>query len=308
MIVVLNAEAGGGKAERRWHSIRHRLPLPPWTRVVPMGDRESLCALVRDEAAAGERDFVAAGGDGTVHALLNALLTVLPGEKARECRLGAIGLGSSNDFHKPWRPWQSVEGIPFRLDFARSTFRDVGVATLDPEGPARTRWFLLNASLGLTAEANAWFNSGNRTMSLLKRHSSSLAIAWATLRTILLAKNIDADVRTGVRISSHLRLTNLAVVKSPHVSGSLSFGGFPVYDTGTFRVYLSCQLGILGRLRLLMYLLHGSFPGGARHTSWDTKDLIVWSDAPFRVETDGEVARARSVKFSVFPQYLQVCP
>jgi diacylglycerol kinase family enzyme len=308
MIIVLNTHAGGGKAAERWQSIRYRLPLPPWTRVVIMDGPDRLGALIQEATAAGERDFVAAGGDGTIHAVLNALLTALPGNLAHECRLGAIGLGSSNDFHKPIRSWQCRGGIPYRLDFARATFRDVGLATLDPDSCARRRWFLINASVGITADANAVFNSDNRALLFLKRRSTPLAIVYAAVRTILLSHNMDTSLRIGARESSRIRLSNLAVVKNPHISGSLSFGGVPVYDSGTFRVYISRNLGIGGRLRLLANLAQGCFPDGIRHTSRTTRDLLVCAEAPFAVETDGEVATASSVQFSVFPHYLQVCP
>ena len=60
-------------------------------------------ATSRAALARGTRVFIAAGGDGTAHALLNALVDA-PGRPPLDAlALGAVGLGSSNDLHKPVR-------------------------------------------------------------------------------------------------------------------------------------------------------------------------------------------------------------
>lgn len=54
---------------------------------------------------------IAVGGDGTVNLLAQALLESV---EWREISLGALGTGSSNDFHKPRR--KRFHGLPARLD------------------------------------------------------------------------------------------------------------------------------------------------------------------------------------------------
>ena len=128
----------------------------------------------------GHDVVVAAGGDGTVNGVLNAILA-----NDVDVALGAIGLGSSNDFHKPFAADRSVAGVPVRLDPAQAVRADVGKATLtDPDGAMRTRYFVLNASLGVVAQGNAFFNAPDRTLRALKKTSVDLAIAYAALVSI----------------------------------------------------------------------------------------------------------------------------
>jgi diacylglycerol kinase family enzyme len=61
------------------------------------------------ELERGETDFVAAGGDGTVNAVVSALVENASPDALRRIRLGAVGLGSSNDFHKPLSEDRSID-------------------------------------------------------------------------------------------------------------------------------------------------------------------------------------------------------
>ncbi len=109
--------------------------------------------------ARGVRTFVAAGGDGTVHALLAALVETVGIEPLEELTLGVAALGSSNDFVKPLRPGDSP--VPLRLDTSHAVPRDlVRVRAIDSSGREWTSLLAVSASAGVVAEGNALFNSG----------------------------------------------------------------------------------------------------------------------------------------------------
>ena len=54
----------------------------------------------------------------------------------------------------------------------------------DPSGITRTRYFVLNASLGVVAQGNAFFNAPDQTLRALKKTSVDLAIAYAAVVSI----------------------------------------------------------------------------------------------------------------------------
>ena len=162
--------------------------------------------------------IVAAGGDGTVNGVLNAILT--NGAVA----LGAIGLGSSNDFHKPFAPEKCVDGVPVRVDPRTRCARDVGKATLiEPGGATRIRYFVLNASVGVVAQGNAFFNTPDRTVRALKKTSVELAIAYAALVSISRFTPIELHVSLDDRPFRPMRLTAMGILKRIHFAGGMRY-------------------------------------------------------------------------------------
>ena len=185
MIVYLNPEAGGGTARAKWREIESRVHgiVGEYRLVTPL-DRAEIRGLVRSALAGGVTDFVAAGGDGTVNAVVAALVEEAGPKNLGRLRLGAVGLGSSNDFHKPFD--HCIDGIPLKLNFGSTARHDICLLTYrDADGELNTRPWIINASIGTTAEANGFFNAPDATLRFLKGAMPGWAIAYAVLRTII---------------------------------------------------------------------------------------------------------------------------
>ncbi len=308
MIVLLNPRAGGGRARERWQRIQAgvRQRLGPFTLVVAETP-ETLTARVAAALTAGEREFVAAGGDGTVNAVMTALLAHAPRGALSSIKLGAIGLGSSNDFHKPLNRERTVDGLPFRLDFLATVQHDVGLLTYrDDQDQLRSRRWLINASVGTAAEANRLFNSSERGLNLLKRVAPGVAMVYAALRTVFGFRCREMTLTIDESETVHTSVKNLGVVKNPHFTGALRYdspyepgsGHFFVHLLG--RTSLPCLVVALGRLLL------GRFAGQTGARSWRATRLRIEADRPFVVEGDGEVVTARKAYFTLVPDLLQV--
>jgi diacylglycerol kinase (ATP) len=308
MIVLINPHAGGDAAMRKWNSVEPTLRNYGNTfRMHILNGQGTMKQLVLDALHCGETDFVAAGGDGTVNDLLNVIIETATPEQLQGIRLGAIGLGSSNDFHKPQTGSTLISGIPFKMNFGSVQSRDVGCVKLGTEGHCITRYFLNNASVGVTAEANARFNAPDRPLEYLKRFHTASAILATTLRTIATFKNIDMTLIHGDQTRRRIRLTNLAFIKNPHFAGTLSYNVPFSFDDGCLQLVLCEDMSRLGLLRLLTALQsksHGKQPG---IESWKSNSIIIKSREQFAVEFDGEVVVTRNAHFCVLPRHLKVC-
>lgn len=309
MLVIVNPSSGGGTGLKTWRriapAVRDRSG-PFETEIVrDPGDVE---AVVSKWLAAGETRFVAAGGDGTVNMVAAALVNRLAPRELRDVCLGAIGLGSSNDFHKPGDPSHRVAGVPVRLDFEHSARHDVGlVEFLDDVGRSGRRPWLINSSIGTTAEANGFFNRPDALLRLLKRRSTGLAIAYAALHTILRSRSTDLSMSIDGEPVSRLRIANLGVVKNPHFTGSLRYDSPHEPDSGRFFVHTLAELSLPRLLLALARLARGRFSGQPGASSRRASRLEVRADRPFAVEGDGEVVFATEASFSVMPRLLRVC-
>jgi diacylglycerol kinase family enzyme len=302
-LVVLNPAARGGAARQRWRDVRAEVARYSRPALVHTDPEGRWVQRVRLALGDGVRFFVAAGGDGTVNALANALLSSEL-ELGSGATLGAIGLGSSNDFHKPNRC--RAPRIPLRIDPRRCTQRDVGIARYrDAAGVERTRCFVVSASVGFTAEANAAFN--DRALVPLKRRSASAAIAYAALRTIARQRSFSAELRVADDEPRALRLSNLSIMKTPHLSGWMRFDTPVASDDGHFAVNAFEELGGLGALRALWNLSRGRFLGCSGTHHWRASSLSVTVPHAVALELDGEVVEATHIGFDVLPRRLRCC-
>jgi len=323
MTIFVNPRAGGQTAGDKWSDLRHDVlrRLGPFTEI-RSEDRSGLEDAVAYSYRHGERRFIAAGGDGTVNAVLNALMRFAEKPGFAQTALGAIGIGSSNDFHKENRSPLSA-AMPYRIDFTRVRAHDVGRIDARCAGTSVRRYFLVNASLGVTAEGNALFNRESGLISWLKRIHPGAAIPWAALSAIFrhvnaeMVVSFDSNDGEGASpVSSggrRVRLSNLSVMKNPNISGGLRAGVRVACDDGRLGVWMEEGLSRIALLKLFLSLATGKGPTSGGYASGGSstvgmyRSVKVRGNAPFPLEYDGEVMFPSEAAFSIIPGALEVC-
>jgi diacylglycerol kinase family enzyme len=317
-LVLLNPACNYGTGLKRWQRVepelRHRIGSFALEQTSSTDDLKTKVAAALGR---GVTQFIAAGGDGTVNALANVLLAgdirrghdpISSARMGHVPMLGAVGLGSSNDFHKPFRPEDRIGRVPLRVDFDRARPVDVIQVDygLDEEAPV-TRYCLLNASIGVTAEANAFFNSRSTFIRALQRVSVNLAIFVTALRGVLAYRNIPCRVRIDDQPDDELAVTNLSVLKRPNVAGSLCYDSPVAPDDGRLAANLCWGLSLPERVSMLAALTRGHFTGRPKTRTQYGTSVQVQSEQAFAVEMDGEVVTAKAVTFRLVPKALRVC-
>ena len=301
-VVLLNPAAGGSRGMARWRRTESAVRGVCEPRVVETDLAGEWRFAVRQEIENGTRVFIAAGGDGTVNLLLNAILN--SGAADEDPILGAVGLGSSNDFHKP--VGRTVGGVPVRIAMSDER-RDVCVARYTaPDGTAHDRCFVISASLGVVAEANAFFNGGDGPERWLRGRWTGGAILYAALHTIGAWRNLALRLRSGDG-PSRTEVTNLSVSKTPFVSGMFRYDRSVAPNDGLLAVHLCEGMSRDEALRALVDLARGRFEGRPKRRHWNSRRVAVAAAGPVALELDGEVVQARRVVFGVLKEQVRVC-
>jgi len=307
MLILLNKKASGGNALKKWDNLVSQNLLGGSLNILDSDLPESkIVPLVLAALSKGETEFVAAGGDGTINYLLNLLINNLSVSELRSIKLGAIGIGSSNDFHKPFNS-DRCNGIPTKLDFKNSTFRDVGCIEAIIDGNVVKKYFLINASVGITADANHFFNFPDYFLRYTKRINTELSIFYAAIKTILRHKNFELIISSNGTGTFKSKLTNIGIVKNPNFSGNLNYGGEPDYCNGEFGIRLCHNMNKYEIIKLLYALNYGKFYEMLKTRSWEANSIRLKSDQLFNIEYDGEVIQTDFATISIKQKLLQVC-
>ena len=291
-LVVLNPRAHGGEALERWKRVAHLVPA-----TVEEGDCKTAVARAIGD---GCREFVAAGGDGTLNLLVNAILECRGERPLAEFTIGAVGLGSSNDFHKPFIRMEG--GIPLRIDASRSAPHDVGEVTYD----GARRHFLVGVGFGAIAEGNALFNAGGGVLGWLKRRWTGGAIAWAAARAMLQHRNVAARLDAGPK-SVIDGFSNAAITKGRYLSGTLHFDTGVERDDGLLAVNVLAPMGRLRLVEAFFQLQRGRFGGLPGRIVAQSPEVRIEADRPIAAEIDGEIVEARVFEIRVLPEKIRVC-
>ncbi len=303
-LVIVNPRACRRSAVQRYARIRSEVESGYRVRHALLdASGEWLHAVDRARRDGFDR-VIAVGGDGTVHAVANALLE--GGVSAsKDLTLGAVGLGSSNDFHKPVR--SRARGIPIRM--GAPTGRDVGLATWeDARGVSHARWFVVSASIGLVARANRRFSAERDRASWLGTRSVGAAIAYAALGALVRHENLRARLTPSIEAEERsVELSNLSVMLTPYLAGSFRYDGTVPRESGRFALHLCEGMARLGLLGAMAELLRGRFGQSPGTASWSSGAVSLDLNAEDDLELDGELFRARKVRFEAFPTALAVC-
>lgn len=320
--IILNPKSAGGKGYRKWK----RLLRTPFARKLRLADLplfdgkgcdpplqllNSLVEWVCFQYRTGARNFVVCGGDGTLNLAIHAALIAEGRGRIPVAHLcfGAIGLGSSNDFHKPFSSAfrKRLGQIPVRLDYSSARAHDIGILRM-PMG--EIRYFVVNCSLGVTAEANDFFNRAGGAFSQLKRRWVDGAILTAALITFAQYRNFRVRLETDGQASREIFLSNLGVIKNRHFSGSFRYDKGPRADDALLGVHVCESMSRIEMLKTLGALARGRFSGLPKaSSSFATRVRVeALADEPFAVETDGEVTRTKRVDFEILERRMLLCP
>ena len=286
--VIVNPAAGRGRARREWPGQAAALR-DAGVRFEVTETREPGEAVGLAERAAREVDVVvAAGGDGTVHEVVNGLL------RARgPVVLGVLPLGSGDDFMKMLPTRDPVERL------VRGTARPYDAGRIVA---GATRYFANGMDIGFGAH-------GAKNMTKVPPFLTGLgaylgALALTLVRYPRLEVRLQLD--DGPVLAQSTTLT--AVMNGCSFGGSFRVCPEARADDGQLDLLIARGCSRLDILALVPKIMRGSHAGDARLRMARARRVRIESLEPLLVEADGEMAfeDARRLDIEVLPGVLRV--
>jgi len=308
MNILLNTSAAGGNAEKKWDTMEDViLKRFNEVKVFDLHNENIMDNIIKEAIEKDDKDFIIAGGDGTVNYFINKMMEVLDEKEIKNIKIGVVGIGSSNDFCKPFSPEIFINNIPCKINFNNTQLRDLGVVKYKSGSQILHKYFILNASLGVTAEANNLFNNPDPILKFLKKHFASLAILYAAIKTIFSYNNFNAKIIFDSYETFSFPISNLSIIKNPNISGDLSYPGEADYQNGLYDIYLAHSMNKFNLINLLKSLSNKAFPKNEKTLHCKTSKIKVIAENNFLIEFDGEIISTNYAEFSILKKYLNIC-
>ena len=305
--VIVNPHAGSGRTQPVWKRAKILLE----AREIPFRElftrrKHDAVSLVSEAAALGFRRFLAVGGDGTAHEVLQGIARAVEsarakGEDARfsDYTLGVIPIGSGNDWVKGHRIPRRLEKIVDLIAGERFLMQDV-VKVSAAEGDS----YMLNVGgLGFDAmvceRVNAQKDRGKR---------GRLLYVSALLYQIFHYRPSPVEVLADGKPLYAGPFYSIAFANGPYCGGGMRQCPLARFDDSLLEMTLVPQLPLGRLLPKLPRLFTGSL-----HRVKDlvfaracTIDVKVIAGAPELIEVDGETVGHTAVRLEVLEDRLQV--
>lgn len=285
--LIANPLAGGGRGARHASVVAHALHEAgvPCRLVHPSSAADSTAAATR-AVGEGARAVIACGGDGTVHAVLQAMV-------GSSVPMGMAAGGSGDDIaaglgHPTHGAEVIAAGLVAALSGGQERIVDVGVARADD---GVERFFLGVLSTGFDSSVNERANAMRR----LAGHRYNIAIA----RELASFRPLDYDVVIdGVRLRAPGMLVSVG-------NGSRYGGGMRVCpdalpDDGLLDV---TWLGALSKPTFLRV-----FPSVFKGTHVQHPAVRTFRGRSLRIDAPGQVAYADGERIGPLPVDIEIRP
>jgi diacylglycerol kinase (ATP) len=303
--IIINPHSHQGEGLKRWNLIKEDvLSLLPGAKEIITDKKEDSKIFLKSLNITGDTIIVSAGGDGSVHYLINTILQ-LPENIRSNIILGAIGLGSSNDFLKPFKTY--INKIPVRINVSEPPLQhDIGKALyLNENNIGCEKYFIINSSFGATAEGNWNFNNPGSLLRWLKKKNTSLAISYTAITTILSFKNKSCLINYN-EVIRKTKISNINLLKIPYVSGSLHYQQYILPNDGQLGLNICSGMNTLELLQTLFNLEKGKFNASEKKISAFVKKFSLQSNTPIVFECDGETEKILKADISILPSAIRV--
>ena len=297
-LIILNPHAGGGRAGRLWREVEPLLWETLGELVIAVTERPEEVALHLDKAqAVGVTRVISIGGDGTNHALINALAELNQRNPTGEPMIyGNLPIGTGQD-------WARGQGIPYNnlkvaaqwIAHAQPQPTDIGKLTHE----GGHEYFLNIASAGLGGEVSKRINR------LPERRPWSFLTT--TIRTMLTHEPEEMQITLDGVPWYEGRAYSVAIANGTTFGHGMKIAPNATAHDGLFDVVLVKGVSRLTILAAFQRVYAGTHLTHPAVQSGRAAEVHIHSPhGAIGLELDGEPASARDITFSVQPGLLKI--
>ena len=293
-LVILNPAANRGKMAPFRELVRSRVEREQaeYVETTRRGEARELARHAADEG----RSIVIVGGDGSIHEVVNGILS-----GARRVPLGIVAAGTGNDY--AWNTLKLPHDPALAIERAfTGQCIEVDVGIVNGEYVVNSLSVGLDADIAVAAEQlkNLPLMNGSRlyySATLKQLLFGYHRCPWLTLH---LGDEQQADEQE-IR-----RYVVLAVTIGPTYGAGFRINPTAEYSDGLFDICTIQYMPLLRALKLLPIVQKGEHAGLPEAAFYKAKSVYIEAQQPVNVQIDGETGSASSYDARILPGALWV--
>lgn len=298
--LIVNPAAGGGKANNKLPEIENALKSESiqYFKAQTHHAGEAI-QIIGKAIIEGYRNFLIAGGDGTLNEVVNAIMlqtSVAP----EEITISQLAVGTGNDWRRTWNlPLKTNECIAL-LREGKKVLHDVGEIHYRGDHESKTLWFLNIAGIGFDAQvayaANIQKQKGN---SGLHVYLSEL------IKSLIIFKEPEFSVSTDSETFTFKGFTVLAGI-CKYAGNKMKLVPDADPQDRLLSIVLVKKLSKLKIIRKLSTLYSGTFIRLSEVSNFQCKEINIKSNPPFFMQVDGESKGKSPVQIKIAERQISV--
>jgi len=293
-LVILNPAANRGDLAHYREMVRSRSEREhaEYVETKGRGEAKKLAARAAEEG----RSVIIVGGDGSIHEVVNGILST-----GRRMPLGIVAAGTGNDY-----AWNTLKLSHDPAEAIERAFRgrlvDVDAGMVNGEYFANSFSVGLDANVAVVAERLKAlpFMGGQRlyySATLQQLLFGYHHCPWLTLR-------LDSKEPAGEREAR--RYVVLAVTIGPTYGAGFRINPTADHCDGLFDICTIQYMPLLRALKLLPIVQKGEHADLPETTFYRAKSVYIQAQQPVNVQMDGEIGKATSFDVRILPGALWV--
>ena len=309
-LIVVNVFAASKKAGELWRRAESLLKQEGISYECRYtGDSGNACRIAEDSAREGYRKFVAVGGDGTVHDVLNGIMYFVDSPELKTVRLedfylAVLPMGSGNDWIKSLGIPRDVKNIVGLISSGAFGCQDVvKVSLIDEAGKPKSVTYMANVGgVGIDADVCRIVNV-NKKMGM----SGKILYVKALIQCLMRRVPVVARVLCDGEEVYHGKYFSIAFGIGKYSGGGMRQTSDAVMDDGLLDMTIIPELGALTIAMKAPQLFTGTFSRIKQLVSKrGTKIEVIPDNGRPYVEVDGEVIGTAPVCMEIMGQQINV--
>lgn len=296
---IFNPIAGKHDPEELWKSINEKLDKYQLVHNVHFTKAKKDAENITIELInSGHRNFIAIGGDGTIHEVINGFMkqNIVRHE---ELTLGIIPVGTGNDWAKHHGINNNLDKICQKIKSGVVSFQDIGVASFISNNNPKTEYF--NNVAGMAYDAYIVDKLEQRV-----KKPNKLIYIFSILKHLFKYKLQEATIRVNGEVSEGKFYTiNVGICK--YSGGGMSIVPHAMHDDGLLAVTIA---GNLSKMEVIMntYRFYNmTITQHKKIKSYQVKSIEInnTSTSEILLELDGESVGKCPARFEIIEKALR---